>query len=362
MPNLFHLHSRYARLTVQAIDFCLEHVCAADEVLFGQQGLDARDMIRVARTVLETELLLERDPVGFVGPSSEPRSDWTLACLAESFAQAAVQLRERGARSAAQRVLTDQRDALQRIVESPLRSPLVNYQAVLSALMYDLPPSSRGELLELQRRAISEALASELTTNVQSLLCEMAECHLQLGQVELALTMYLALVRFDPTNISIHNQLAIALSRRFAALAHAAATRALLLMPRDDNHALRPQLRAIIAETGRARATLPEGAARVLLGELQTQPGKRSRASLRTLCLEIAPEIGWLTAKEPEPLPASSALAQLRRDLQRLPRPLRSAASVGEPGAAQLQPQPVDRSAPGLCGSDKACERCCGAD
>lgn len=352
MPDRFHLHSRYARLTVRAIDLCIEHVLAADEGLCAREGLDARDMIRVARSVLETELLFERDPAAFVEPSSEPRSDWTLACLAELFAQAGVQLRERGSRSAAQRVLADQRDALQRIVDSPLRSPLVNYEAVLSALMYELRPPSRGELLELQRRAISEALRSELATNVQSLLCEMAECHLQLGQVELALTMYLALVRFDPTNICVHNQLAIALSRRFPALAHAAATRALLLMPRTDGQALRPQLRAIIGETGRAHAALPEGAPRVLLRELQAPPGKRSRASLRTLCLEIAPEIEWLSVKEPEPLPMSTALAELRRDLQRLPRPPRSTVLVGDAAG---------RGAACPCGSDQTWERCCGA-
>jgi hypothetical protein len=350
---LFHLHSRYARLSAQVIDSCLEHVRDADEVLFGCEALDARDMVRVARTVLETELLFEHDPVRFVEPSAAPRSDWTLACLADSFAQASVQLRERGSRGAAARLLGDQRDALQRIVDSPLRSPLVDYGAVLSELMYELRPVQRGELLELQRRAIAEALITEQTPHVQGLLCEMAECHLQLGQVELALGMYLSIVRFDPTNISVHNQLAIALSQRFPALAHAAATRALLLMPREDNHAMRPQLRAIIGETSRAHGTGPEGAARALLRELQAPPGKRSRASLRTLCLEVAPEIEWLTVKEPEPLPGSNELAQLRRDLQALPRPMRA------PAGRDLQPSAA--SEPCSCGSKKSWERCCGA-
>jgi hypothetical protein len=358
MAELFHLHSRYARLSAQAIDFSLEHVRAADEVLFASEGLEARDMVRVARTVLETELLFEHDPVRFVEPSSEPRSDWTLACLADSFAQASVQLRERGSRAAAERVLADQRSALQRIIDSPLRSPLVDYGGVLSALMYELRPPQRGELLELQRRAIAEALTSNLPANVQSLLCEMAECHLQLGQVELALTMYLTIVRFDPTNISLHSQLAIALSQRFPALSHAAATRALLLMPRKDNHALRPQLRAIISEASHAQNELPAGTARALLRELQAQPGKRSRASMRTLCFEIAPEIEWLSTKEPEPLPDSLELARLRQDLQALPRPMRAAAAIAEPGAVYEQ---VGRSVPCVCGSQKTWERCCGA-
>jgi tetratricopeptide (TPR) repeat protein len=334
MALLFHLHSRFARLSAQAIDLCLEHVRDADEVLFSSDSLDARDMVRVARTVLETELLFEHDPVRFMEASSAPKSDWTLACLAESCAQASIQLHERGSCEAEARLRSDHRDALQRIVESPLRSPLIDYSAVLATLMYELRPTQRGELLELQRRAIAEALASEHTETAQALLCEMAECHLQLGQLELALTMYLTIVRYDPANISVHNQLAIALSQRFPMLAHAAATRALLLMPREDNHALRPELRAIIAETSRAHSAAPSGSARTLLRALQTPPGKRSRASLRTLCSEIAPEIEWLPDKEPEPLPTSSELAQLRRDLHALPRPLRTSAPAQQPSAA----------------------------
>lgn len=353
MAELFHLHSRYARLNAQAIDLCIEHVRAADEVLFGREGLDARDMVRVARTVLETELLFEQAPVRFVESSSEPRSDWTLACLAERFAQASVGLHARGSRGAAERVLSDQREALRRIVDSPLRSPLLDYRSVLSALMYELRPVDRGELLALQRRAIVEALHLDLPAEVPALLCDMAECHLQLGQIELALTMYLTIVRFDPTHIAVHNQLAIALSRRFPALAHAAATRALLLMPRKDEQALRPELRAIIGETGRAPSPIPihDGTARVLLRALQAAPGKRSRASVRTLCLELAPELEWLGAKEPEPLPDSAALAQLRHDLRRLPRPLRAASPEREPFT----------SVPCACGSQRQWERCCGA-
>ena len=131
-----------------------------------------------------------------------------------------------------------------------------------------------------------------------------------------------AVVRFDPTDVWSHNHVAVSLCRRFPALAHAAATRALLLMPREDKHGLRVQLRRIIEESRRPEAEASSGAARALLSELQASPGKRSRASLRTLCMQAAPEVADLPQKEPEPLPDSAALAQLRRDLQTLPRPL----------------------------------------
>ena len=71
-----------------------------------------------------------------------------------------------------------------------------------------------------------------------------------------------AVVRFDPTDVWSHNHVAVSLCRRFPALAHAAATRALLLMPREDKHGLRVQLRAsskrAVAQRPRRRA-VPRG-------------------------------------------------------------------------------------------------------
>lgn len=372
MGRLFHLHSRYACLTEDSIDFVLEHVRDADEVLVGNAVLDARDMIRIARTVLETEQLFEHGPERLLDLNTAAHSDWTLACAAESLAQASVQLQSRGAAAAAERARAEHRAVLRRIVDAPVRSPLVGYGSVLSALMYELKPPSASEMIELQRMALAEDLASESQANVLSLLCELAESYLRLGQERSALYMFVALVRFEPTNIWTHNYLAIALSRRYPRLAHAAATRALLLMPREDKHGLRPQLRRIIEDTGQSFSELSATAAHDLLSELEAPPGKRSRASLRSLCMQIAPEVEHLPTKEPEPLPDSAALAQLRRKLQTLPRPrlhfsaqplLAGAVSVPlQPMAAGgSAPKKVGRNEPCPCGSDKKWKRCCGA-
>ena len=71
----------------------------------------------------------------------------------------------------------------------------------------------------------------------------------------------------------------------------------------------------------RPKYAQPE-AARTLLVELRAKPGKRSRLTLRALCQSLVPEIERVPVKDVEPLPDIAGLAQLRRDLQTLPRPL----------------------------------------
>jgi len=374
MPRLYHLHSRYARLNDELIDVTLEHVRAADEVLFGCDVLDARDMIRVASAVLDAERDFARNPAQFLELEPERRSDWTLACMAESFAQASTLFEQRGSNVAAARARADQRSALRRIVDSPFRSPLVGYDAVLIALRHDLPPPSPAELLELQRLALAEALRSEQQDNVLSLLRDIADSQLRLGQLPLALITWLAVVRYDPTAIWTHNHLAISLGDRFPALAHAAATRALRLMPREDKHGLRPQLRGLIEKHSRSGIEPTSGIERALLEELHAPPGKRSRSSLRSLCMQLVPEVAEVPEKQPEALPDSAAFAQLRRDLQRLPLPppqIQESRSLPPLGA--LHSQPLAAGAPRApqgkvgrnelcpCGTGRKWKRCCGA-
>jgi len=375
MPRLYHLHSRYARLNDDLVDVTLEHVRAADEVLFGTDLLEARDMIRIASAVLETERLFARDPARLLELEPEVRSDWTLACMAESFAQASALFEQRGSKTAAERARADQRSALRRIVDSPFRSPLVGYDAVLIALRHDLPPASPAELLKLQQLALAEALRSDRHDNVLSLLCDIADSQLRLGKQPLALFTWLAVVRYDPTNIWTHNHLALSLGKEFPALAHAAATRALLLLPREDKHHLRPQLRRLIEEHRQPQAEPLSSTGRALLDELQAAPGKRSRSSLRTLCMQLVPEVESVPEKQPEALPDSAALAQLRRDLQSLPLAppqLDDQRSVmARFGANQLPPlaapappphqAKVGRNELCPCGSGRKWKRCCGA-
>lgn len=371
MSSLHHLDSRYAYLSPEAIDFVLEHVRDANEVLFESKELDARSMILAARSVAETEWLLERDPQIFAEPGSVPLSDWTFACMAEGMCQAVTQLRERGATAAVKQVNSDLRAILMRIIDSPVRSPLLGYGSILSDLMYQHRPSNVEELLPLQRRAIAEDLLTHHQSNVLSYLCELGDSRLRLGQEEFGLLTFLQLTRFAPTDIALHNQLAITLERRYPELARSSAERALLLMPRDDQHGLRPQLRRMLEQlASKTTDNLLPAVARGLLIELRSPPGKRGRASLRTLSMEIDPAIEQLPQKELEALPDVTTLAKLRADLKTFPRPRAAQAiKLQSPALAPL-PLLTDEAASRTrvkvgrnelcpCGSQKKYKRCC---
>ena len=332
MSSLHHLDSRYAYLSPEAIDFALEQVRDANEVLFESELIDARSMIVAARSVVETELLFEREPSVIVEPGSAPRSDWTLACVAEAMCRAHAGLRERGITAAAMQVREDLRAVLMRIVDSPVRSPLLGYGAVLSDLMYQHRPADPLEKLALQRRAIAEDLTTHDQANTLSYLCELGETYWQLGHEDVAILTFLQLTRFAPTDIALHNQLAIALSPRFPELACSAAERALLLLPHEDKKGLRPHLRGLIEELStKSTEDLLPALARGLLIELRSQPGKRSRASLRTLCMEVEPALERIPQKQPEPLPDVTELAKLRSELKTFPRPRPAQATKSDP-------------------------------
>lgn len=362
MPGYHHLTSAFSRFSMGSIDFVIECVRDATEVLHDHEALGARDMLRVARSVFETERSFELDPQAFVDALEVPRSDWTLACVAEGLMAASAQLSRRGAHDAARRARSDWRAVVRRLVDSTVQSPLLHYGAALSALIDDGQPDDVRERLTLLRRYLADDLRTNNGANVLRGLRSLGEAHLQLKQSEIAFFIFAAVVRHDPLDIWTHVGIAEALQHVFPALAAPAAERGLLLMPRDDKHGLRPRLRAIIERTRGETSPQLSGSARALVSALQAKPGKRSRSSPRTLCLEVAPEIDSVPIRDEEPLPDAAGLAQLRRDLQTLPRPRKELPPRPVPSLAGARVrEKVGRNEPCTCGSNKKWKRCCGA-
>lgn len=97
MPLKYHhMTSRYARLSTETIDHCVEVVREATEVLDSHPIFDASDFIVSAREILEAEQLLEVQGADFSEGDLSTHSDWTLACIADAMQQASSMLRERG--------------------------------------------------------------------------------------------------------------------------------------------------------------------------------------------------------------------------------------------------------------------------
>jgi hypothetical protein len=331
MPSYHHLDSRYARLTPSAIDAAIEAVRDANEVLFATEELSARELILVARSVLETERLYELDETILMEPElpEQPeRSDWTYACAAEKFALAVDHLHERGADQAAERAQAQGALLLRRLAESPFRSALVDYTRVLRALIDATPAARPRERLELQRRHLAEDLGFHGGRNALAGLLEIGISHLQLGQHALGFDMVCEVLRHEPTALDAHAALAEALAEEFPELAQLAAQRALLLATRSTPEPQRAGLRAVLERSQQRRAQSLPAAAADLVRLLRDKPGKRVRTALPVLCESLVPEVTYVTKKHAEPLPTPAELAQLRRDLQTLPRTQAEVASI----------------------------------
>jgi hypothetical protein len=374
MPVLLHHvdSASYGYLTPECIDFTLECVRDATEVLFANDALSARDMIVIARAVVETEQQFAKDPRSLTEPNFSTRSDWTLACMADALAQAVSTLRAHGRGDPAAQARADLRAVLQRLAKSPLRSPAVSYVSVLSALVHDFPATPAREQLGLLRLAIAENLTSQTHSNVMGLLCELGDCYVQLGMLDMALHLYLSLVRFDPLDVPVHQHLVSSVRRDAPEVALAAAERALLLLPREDKHGLRPQLRGSIEALRGQTSTGSTAFARALLAELTKPPGKKSRIALRTLCVEVDPAIADVPEREPEPLPDAVQLAQLRSALRAFPLPYPAHVQRELDAQANALQRTAPSSVPPAkisigrndrcpCGSEKKWKRCCGA-
>lgn len=382
MPRYHHLTSDYARLTDDAIDAVLEAVRDANEVLLAVDGLPAADMILAALGVCEAELLFDRHP-GFLAESGEERRhDWTLACMAQAHTVAVLKLRQRGANEAAERASATMVGLLRKLANSPFRSPLLNYTSILSELIDCYRSHDARPRIALCQHYLAEELQSPRSVNVLRVLHDIGEVRLQLGEADRAFDLFTQLLRFDPTELWTHVRLAHTLTRDFPEIALAAAERAILLLPREDNDALRRQLRSAVEQTRDRQALALPPLARSLLTELRAKPGKRSRGSLRTLCMGLEPEIAYAPTKQAEPLPDVAALAQLRRELQTLPRPMpvlpedpartttpsdtAKPAQVGTRTVSRIPPpsaatpaKKVGRNDPCPCGSGTKYKRCC---
>ena len=324
MSSYHHLDSRHARLSPSAIDFVLESVRDANEVLVETHELPARNMLIIARSVLETERLFARDPELLTEPDQPLGDDWTCACMAEGFALAVEQLQGRGALQAAERAQAQCDVVLRRIADSATCSPLIDYARILRALIDGTraPEAKPREQLDLLRRYLAEDLRSNQGRNALGALLEIAIVHLRLGQHALAFDMFTEVLRQEPTSARTHSALACALEHDFPELASAAAQRALLLASRETGEPQRASLRAVLERTAGARASgTPTPPYAALLALLRDKPGKRQRLAVATLCESLVPEVAYVQPKPPPPLPDAKALAQLRRDLRDLPLP-----------------------------------------
>ncbi len=369
MPaNYHHMTSRYARLTTEAIDHCIEVVRDATEVLHGDPLFDAADFIIAARELLEAEQLLAEKGADLAEGDLSAFSDWTLACIAHGMEQAASGLRERGNPDMANQVRARELSALCRLAESPWRSPLVSYPDVFSTLLNESGARRSAAGLRYQLAYIVHDLDQQKGVNVLSGLRDLGWVYHLRGDRERAVEIFVKLLRHDPGNVWTHDTIAWVFAGELPELARAAAQRALELIGNEDTLRIVPQLRRCIAELAGKQDGARPANAQALLEALRLSPAEGKKVSLQRLCKAIAPETDSVVKKVRPPLPDIPTLRSLRDGLASLPRPAprqptpsTTPVAPARPSALKVAPPDIraGRNDPCPCGSGQKFKKCC---
>ena len=365
-PKYHHMTSRYARLSPETIDYCVEVVRDANEAIESHRIFDAADFIVSARGVLEAEQLLEAKGYDLAEADLSTAGDWTLACVADALQQASVTLRERGNTAVADRLRARELTLLRRMVESPWCSPLVNYNDAFSALVDDCRRRRDPACLTFQAGYLVHDLDRMKGANVLGGLRDFGWLHFVLGDRERAADIFTKLLRDDPGDVWTHNEIAFVFARDLPELARTAAKRGLEIIGRKDALNLAPQMQRYVDELdGKQDGPRPANT-NALLEALRLAPAERKTMTLRKLCRSVAPETAQVEKKVCEPLPDAAALRKLREDLRSLPRPAPKLSSP--PPVAVTKARTLPPTAPGTktgrndvcpCGSGKKYKRCC---
>lgn len=369
MPPKYHLMTnRYARLTAEAIDHCVEVVRDATEVLHSDPLFDAPDFIRSAREILEAERLLEVKGADLAEGDLSAHSDWTLACIADAMEHASSTLRERGNTDMADRLHARELSALRLLAESPWCSPLVSYHDVFSTLLNESGMRRNPVALRYQASCIVHDLEQMKGANVLGGLRDLGWLHYSLGNRERAVEIFAKLLRHDPGDVWTHNAITLVFARELPELARAAAQRALELIEGEDTRRIVPQLQRYIAELTEKQDGERPGNAESLLEALRLPPTRGERLSLRTLCKTVAPETSGVVKKVRPPLPDAPTLRRIREGLASLPRPAPKQSPPPAMPVVPARPSPLPGASLGgkvgrndacPCGSGRKYKRCC---
>jgi tetratricopeptide (TPR) repeat protein len=366
-PKYHHMTSRYARLTPETIDHCVEVVRDATEVLHSHRVFDAVDFIVSAREILEAEQLLELRGADFSEGDLSAHSDWTLACVADAMQQASSMLRERGNTEMANLLHARELSALRLLAESPWCSPLVGYHDAFSTLLNDCRTRRDPAGIRYQASDIVHGLEHVKGANVLNGLRDLGWLHSLLGNRERAVDIFVKLLRHDPSDVWTHNEIAFVFARDLPELARAAAERALEIIGDADTRRIVPQLQRYAAELAGKRDGERPANAESLLEALRLDPMSGEKLPLRKLCKTVAPETADVVKKVRPPLPDAPTLRKIREGLGSLPRPVPKRPSQPVMPVVTRAPflpgaslgSKVGRNDPCPCGSGKKHKRCC---
>jgi tetratricopeptide (TPR) repeat protein len=233
--------TRYTGVTLGLIEKARVDVRLGRGLEMSIPGLSASDIIAIAEDSRKADALARLDEQSLRNVELSSRSDWELAIIAERFF--ALGEHERAW------------EALERILDTPEKSIMLWYEDIF----LDVAEKYRddGDLdkaIGYLQRALAHNLHHNKGNNACNFLRDLAEVHLEAGQLDHALTMYDHLLRHDPADIWTCNSMGFDLPRAgLVDLGLEAILRALQIADETgDPESLHDQLTEMLEDTKKA--------------------------------------------------------------------------------------------------------------
>ncbi len=347
-----HGESRYMTVDVELIDLAQRAYLAGwlmEDVL---QGIDAdQTLVIVAETLIADRfwnLPLEELVQGSV-PKYES-SDFALAVVAEYCFNVAHLIREEtGDRDRADTWWALAVSMLQKVLDSPLASPLIWYERIYQDLARAASRTMGEKSIAWLKQAMAHNLRYGEGEEALSILGDLAVTYVELDDLDRGIRMLTELLKCDPTYVWTYNVVGVPFLRHgLVDLGTEVVRRGLeLLDAQGDPEELREQLEGFVEdfenaeERGREAEISPEALAG-LRDVLALDFEVREPCDLEALAHRLVPDVDEMEVKRP------MTLADVH-----LPDPDDIAA--GQPQPPEQKPH---RNAPCWCGSGKKYKYC----
>ncbi len=357
LPYAEHGTSRYMCVAVELIDELQRAYFAGRDLGSSVRSFNETEAAVIVAESLEADRLVNMPPEKLYDGSFEPLfgpvSDWPRAVMVELFFAMADMAKSLGDRNKHRDSWAMAWAALEESLNSPFASPLLWYEEMFFDVGEQLRTRGDPDAVDFFKRSLAHDLRFADGLNAVTILMEVAETYLWVGDADTGLEILADLLRHDPSNIWIYNLMTFTLGRfGLTETSAEAARRGLeLVEATGDPENLRGQLRDGLddLEQGERRRQKPEVDPQVLADlrdALALDFDAGEHRSVNALSHELVPDLDQMPVMRPAEKPD-------------LPPPEQLAERLGMTSARRARRgRNPGRNDPCWCGSGKKYKHC----
>jgi hypothetical protein len=358
LPFEEHATSPYLCVSFAVIDKLQQVYFSGGDLAHSVPGLDGVEAAVVVAESVEADRLLTLFPEEVFEGSFQPLfgklSDFPSAVMADVFFSL-LDVEEEVEYETTRDIWAMAWALLEKTLDSPVASPMLWYEDIFNDVAHQAAQARDRQAVELLKRSLAHDLRFHDGMNVESLLRDLADVHLQVGDLDPGLEILTGLVRNDPGDVWTYNLMAISFDGfGLTEIGAEAARRGLALVEATgDPHQLRGQLRECLdrleqSERGGAEAQVDPDVLADLRAALKLVAESGEHRPAAGLARWLVPDIDRVPVKRPPKRPD-------------LPPPEVMMQRLGMSADDRTGPPPnldLGRNDPCWCGSGKKYKYC----